>query len=170
MQPITVRFSRERVFLHPEDAGRRQRRTFMRYFTAVLLIFGITFALGARQALGATHEKVNVLPGEGKKIAIIGDHYFVYEFTKRPALGTAILRVRVFDGKGRQQVPYAIFGEYGMPSMPGHHDSGKVAFKLNKKGDYLLPVNIVMPGDWQVVITVEKDGKVLVRGAVRFDV
>ena len=75
----------------------------MRYFTAVLLIFGITIALSARQALGATHEKVNVLPGEGKKIAIIGDHYFVYEFTKKPALGTIILKVQVFDKNGKSR-------------------------------------------------------------------
>ena len=30
--------------------------------------------------------------------------------------------------------------------MSGAHDSGEVPFKLNRKGDYLLPVNIVMPG------------------------
>ncbi len=142
----------------------------MRYYTAVLLIFVATIALGARQGHGVTNGKVNVLPGEGKKIAIGGEHYLIYEFDKKPALGTAILRVRVFDGKGRQQAPYEIYGEYGMPSMRGPHDSGRVSFKLNKRRDYLLPVNIVMPGDWEVIITVEKGGKVLFKGVARFNV
>ena len=39
-----------------------------------------------------------------------------------------------------------------------------------KKGDYLLPINIVMPGDWEVRLTVLKEGKVIFRGSYQFDV
>jgi hypothetical protein len=57
-----------------------------------------------------------------------------------------------------------------MPSMRGAHDSGDVDFKLNKKNDYLLPVNIVMPGDWEVRVTFLKDGKPVFHGGITFDV
>jgi len=57
-----------------------------------------------------------------------------------------------------------------MPSMRGAHDSGEVAFKLNKAGDYLLPVNVVMPGDWEVRLTFSRNGSVIFRGKVTFDV
>ncbi len=57
-----------------------------------------------------------------------------------------------------------------MPSMAGAHDSGEVAFKLNKKGDYLLPVNVVMPGGWEVRLTFSRNGVVIFRGRILFDV
>jgi hypothetical protein len=54
--------------------------------------------------------------------------------------------------------------------MPGHHDSGNVDFKLSRKSDYLLPVDVVMPGDWEVQLTFMKDGKAIFYGRVDFDV
>jgi hypothetical protein len=57
-----------------------------------------------------------------------------------------------------------------MPSMRGAHDSGSVEFKLNRKDDYLMPVNIVMPGDWEVQVTIQKDGKPVFYGSITFDV
>jgi len=57
-----------------------------------------------------------------------------------------------------------------MPSMGRTHDSGEVLFKLNKKGDYLLPVNIVMPGEWEVKLSFSKDKRVIYRGSFKFNV
>jgi len=58
----------------------------------------------------------------------------------------------------------------GMPSMGGAHETGDKAFRLSNRGDYLLPINIVMPGDWEIRLTVSKEGKVIFRGRYNFNV
>jgi len=110
------------------------------------------------------------LPGPGKKCRLDDEFYFLYEFTAKPSMGTAILRVRVYDQAGNQSADFAVLGRYDMPSMAGAHDSGDQEFKLNKKNDYLLPVNIVMPGEWEVRLTFRRGESPVFRGAFRFDV
>jgi hypothetical protein len=110
------------------------------------------------------------LPSSGKKCRIDDAHYFVYEFTGKPRLGTAILRIRIFDGGENKSTDFTVLGRSDMPSMAGAHDSGDQEFKLNNKGDYLLPVNIVMPGEWEVKLTFKRGDAVVSRGAFRFDV
>jgi len=110
------------------------------------------------------------LPKAGKKCWIGEVYYFIYEFDRTPKMGTAILKIRLFDKDGKQVTDLDITGQSDMPSMRGAHDSGEVAFKLNKKGDYLLPVNIVMPGDWEVRLTFSRTKIVIFRGRLTFDV
>jgi len=110
------------------------------------------------------------LPGPGKKCWIHEEMYFIYKFSEKPKMGTVILIVQVFNKKGAQLTPFTIKGRSDMPSMRGAHDSGDQEFKLNKKGDYLLPVNIVMPGDWEVRLTFLKDGKPVFYGSLTFNV
>jgi hypothetical protein len=107
---------------------------------------------------------------EDSKISINENYYFKYKFSQKPAMGTVVLKIQVFDSSNKQSTPFAIFGESGMPSMAGSHDSGMNEFKLNKKNDYLLPVNIVMPGDWEVRIIIKKDSKEIFKGKINFDV
>jgi nitrogen fixation protein FixH len=57
-----------------------------------------------------------------------------------------------------------------MPAMSGAHDSGLQALSLNKAGNYLLPINIVMPGKWEVKLTFSKGNKTVYRGRAKFDV
>jgi hypothetical protein len=110
------------------------------------------------------------LPGPGK-ICRIGDVYtFTYEFDKTPKMGMAILKVRLFDETGKRTTGLEITGRSDMPSMSGAHDSGEVQFKLNRKGDYLLPVNIVMPGEWQIRLVFSSNKEVIFRGSFKFDV
>jgi hypothetical protein len=106
----------------------------------------------------------------GKKCWIGEAHYFTWEFDKTPKMGTAILIVKLYDREGKRVSDLAVTGRSDMPSMRGAHDSGEVAFKLNKAGDFLLPVNVVMPGDWEVRLTFSRDGVVVFRGRVTFDV
>jgi len=110
------------------------------------------------------------LPKSGKKCWIGEAYYFLYEFDKTPKMGMAILKIQLFDKDGKQVTDLDIIGQSGMPSMKGAHDSGEVAFKLNKRGDYLLPVNVVMPGDWEVLLTFSRTKIVLFRGRLTFDV
>jgi hypothetical protein len=110
------------------------------------------------------------LPKAGKKCWIGEVYYFVYEFDRTLKMGTAILKIQLFDKDGKRVTDLDITGQSEMPSMRGAHDSGEVAFKLNKKGDYLLPVNIVMPGDWEVRLTFSRTKIVIYRGRIVFDV
>jgi len=115
-------------------------------------------------------EKFEPLPGEGKKCHIGEEYSFQYSFDKKPQLGTAILKIEVFDKSGKKDTSLKITGDSGMPSMRGHHDSGMIEFKLNKNGDYLLPVNVVMPGEWDVRLIFKKDDKPVYKGSLNFNV
>jgi len=110
------------------------------------------------------------LAKSGKKCWIGEVNYFTWEFDKTPKMGTSILIIKLYDRDGKRVTDVAITGQSDMPSMRGAHDSGEVAFKLNKAGDYLLPVNVVMPGDWEVRLTFSRNGSVIFRGKVTFDV
>ncbi len=110
------------------------------------------------------------LPKSGKKCWIGEVNYFTWEFDKTPKMGTSILIIKLYDKDGTQVSDLAVTGRSDMPSMRGAHDSGEVAFKTNKAGNYLLPVNVVMPGDWEVRLTFSRNGIVIFRGRITFDV
>jgi len=110
------------------------------------------------------------LPKAGKKCWIGEVNYFTWEFDKTPKMGMSVLIVKLHDKDGRRVSDLAITGRFDMPSMRGGHDSGEVAFKTNKAGDYLLPVNVVMPGDWEVLLTFSRNGIVIFRGRLTFNV
>ena len=107
------------------------------------------------------------LPAEGDKAPLPEGGWFTWQFAEKPKLGTAVLKVQVFDKNGAKVRPYDLVGEFGMPAMR-YHDSGPVPFKLNKKGDYLLPVELVMAGEWEVVIRVRQGKAELYAGKVLF--
>jgi hypothetical protein len=119
------------------------------------------------------HEKNPVyspIPGPGKKVMIGNDYYFVYGFDKKPQMGRLIIKVDVYKMDGEKDTSMEIKGDAGMPSMRGAHDMGERPFKLSKNGDYLLPITIVMPGDWEIRLTFTKNGQVIFRGSYQFDV
>ncbi len=110
------------------------------------------------------------LPPPRKKCALDSNFYFTYEFSEKPKMGTVILKVQVFDGAGQKNASFMISGRYNMPAMSGAHDSGDQEFKLNKKNDYLLPVTVVMRGEWEVKLTFVRDRTPVFRGFLRFNV
>jgi hypothetical protein len=110
------------------------------------------------------------MPGLGKKVPIGTDHYLIYGFDKKPKLGTLIMKVEIFTKEGKKDTSMEVKADAGMPSMKGAHETGEQPFKLSKKGDYLLPINIVMPGDWEIRLTLLKEGKVIFRGSYQFNV
>jgi len=109
-------------------------------------------------------------PLTAKRFVIDEDLYGIYEFSQKPQMGTVILKVQVFNKKGEQVTPFTITGRSDMPSMSGAHDSGEVDFKLNSRKNYLLPVDIVMPGDWEIRLIFRRAGKPVFHGAIRFNV
>ncbi len=105
------------------------------------------------------------LEGYGKKNWIQKDYYFTYEFTKKPKMGMCTIKIELFDKDGKKVNDLSISGNTDMPSMKGAHSSGDVEFAINKKTEaYLLPVNLVMPGEWQVDLKFFKDKKPIYAG------
>ena len=110
------------------------------------------------------------MSGPGKKVSIGNDYYLIYGFDKKPKLGTVIMKVEIFTKEGKKDTSMEVKADAGMPSMKGAHETGDQSFKLSKKGDYLLPIPIVMPGDWEIRLTLLKEGKVIFRGSYQFGV
>ena len=123
-------------------------------------------------AASGAEQKVSYpsMPGPGKKVSIGNDYYLVYGFDKKPKLGTVIMKVEVFAKDGKKDTSFELKADSDMPSMKGAHGSGDRPFKLSKKGDYLLPIDIVMPGVWEIRLTLLKEGKVIFGGSYQFDV
>ncbi len=110
------------------------------------------------------------MPGPGKKVPFGTDFYLIYGFDKKPKLGTVIMKVEIFAKDGKKDTSFDVKADAGMPSMKGAHETGDQPFQLSKKGDYLVPINIVMPGGWEIRLTLSKAGKVIFRGSYQFDV
>jgi hypothetical protein len=153
------------------------KKDFASWTASMLLVFLCVLGLGwvafagdsAGQVVGAADYKA--LPKPGAKVPLGPDGgYFVYGFAEAPKLGTATMRVEIFTRDGRQDTTFAVKGDVDMPSMRGAHKTGDKAFSLSAKGVYLLPVPIVMPGEWEFRFTFEKDGKTVLRGAYLFQV
>ena len=153
---------------------RISRRVLLYLVTAMTFFFSSYEGLPSLNAMAAgTEAKAKAdayapLPKAGEKCWISGDHYLIYEFDKKPQMGTIILKIQVFTKNGKQDSSFEIVGESGMPSMKGAHETSPQPFKLNKKGDYLLPVNVVMPGEWEIRINVLKEKQNLLSGSIRF--
>ncbi len=111
--------------------------------------------------------KMAVLAPEGNKNMLPGGGWFTWKFSEKPKLGNIVIKVRAFSKGGVQESPYEITGEAGMASMRDH-DTGPVKFQLNRKGDYLLPVGLVMTGEWQLTIRVKKGKNEIYAGKVVF--
>jgi hypothetical protein len=117
----------------------------------------------------ANSSEFAVLPKPGTKVPLGKGHYFIYGFTQSPKLGNAVMKVEIFTLDGQRDRSFTIFGDADMPSMRGAHSSGRKPFALSDKGAYLLPVQLVMPGDWEVRFTFERNGGIVFRGAHLFD-
>jgi hypothetical protein len=154
---------------NPMEKGEDFMKGLNRFNLVIMAAIAFAIALGA-PIYALAEETYEPLPAAGDKCPIGNDYYFKYSFDKKPQLGTVILKIELFNKDGQQETGLKIIGDSGMPSMKGHHDSGDVAFQLNKKGDYLLPVNVVMPGDWEVRLKFIKGDQVIYRGSIRFDI
>ena len=143
---------------------------FVLVFASLVAAFSVLAAFGQSAAPKPGEIVWTPVPGPGKKCPVNDDYYFKYEFNEKPKMGMSILKIRVFDKKNDQVVPFKMTGRSDMPSMRGAHDSGDVEFKLNRKNDYLLPVNVVMPGDWEIRLIFRLNDQAVFHGSIRFDV
>lgn len=107
-----------------------------------------------------------VLSEEGRTITLSNGDHFVYHFHPRPKFGTVVLKVEVFDAKGKVVKDLLLSAEYCMPgmTMPA---CPLQTLDQNKKGAYLMPVELSMPGDWEIKLFVHEAKKELFRGVIK---
>jgi hypothetical protein len=74
------------------------------------------------EVIGADKTSGPVLKA-GQKHWIGAEYYFVYDFDKKPQMGTIIMKVQVFAKDGKQDSSLEITGSADMPSMKGAHSS-----------------------------------------------
>ncbi len=136
----------------------------------LVLILGISIPLSLSAAPQPPSKvEYRPMPKPGEKVRLDNGRYFTYGFEKPPKLGMAIMRVEIFTPEGKRDTSFAVKGDADMPSMRGAHSSGDKDFSLSAKGLYLLPVRLVMPGDWEIRFTFMKNGTTIFRGAYLFD-
>jgi hypothetical protein len=123
--------------------------------TACLAVFAAVFVCAGTETLK-----------EKKQYKIDDNYSFIYQFAKKPKMGTAVLKISVANKEGKKVKDFDILGNYDMPSMRGHHASGPDKIKTNKKNEYLMPVDFVMPGGWEIILTFQKDGKDIYTGKI----
>jgi hypothetical protein len=147
---------------------------------AVLVVLGLAASATAQPAgsccnspglVPAGREPVfQDLPPSGKECWIGEVNYFTWEFDRTPKMGTSLLIIKLYDRDGRRVSDLAITGRSDTPSMRGAHDSGEVACRADRAGDYRLPLHVVMPGEWEVLLTFTRNGIVIFRGRLAFTV
>ncbi|MGD9637998.1 MAG: hypothetical protein AB7U85_02940 [Alphaproteobacteria bacterium] len=120
-------------------------------------------------ALAKSSLAVQVLKLNEKNI-LTENRYLVAKFVDKPKMGISVLKLNIFDENGNKLSNYKVTGYSDMPSMRGHHDSGENSFGLNNNQDYLLPVNLVMPGDWEVMVKVFDGEEEMYLGQILFDI
>lgn len=103
----------------------------------------------------------------GQTIGINQNTSFEYSFVERPKVGDVIMKVVVSNEIERN---VKVFAEYDMPSMRGHHASGKVEFKRNRTGGYVLPIHFAMPGKWEIVLTFEENNQEIYQGKIELEI
>lgn len=142
------------------------------FLCAILSCFALVTVLPmpANAAVSAVgQQEYAVLAKPGQKIPLGPGHYFTYGFAKPPKMGTAIMKVEIFTNNGKPDTSFTVTGDADMPSMRGAHAAGEKKFALSKKGVYLLPVSLVMLGDWEIRFTFAQKGKTILRGLYLFD-
>ena len=94
----------------------------------------------------------------GSQAATTDSDYFIkYDWPERPRVGTYTLRVNLTDRSGDPVEGAEVAVSYDMPSMRGAHATTETMMQ-NARGDYLIPIRFVMPGDWEIVVSAHKDG------------
>ena len=99
-----------------------------------------------------------------------GSEYVIkHEWPKKPKVGDYTLKVNLVDNAGAPVKDAYVVVSYDMPSMRGAHAT-TADMKQNTSGDYLLPIHFAMRGDWEIVVSVMKDGVEVATKTILLDI
>jgi hypothetical protein len=148
----------------------RKKLTFVIFAFLLALLPSQFLYAGSHETAGTGPAPIFVpMPEPGKKVQIGNDNFMIYGFVEKPKMGSIIMKIQVFNKKGEKDRSLVITADSWMPSMPSMR-GGQDTFKLSHNGDYLTPIHISMPGDWEIKFTISRHGKVIFRGSYKFDV
>lgn len=158
--------------------GAFMRKLFVLFLLPAMMFSGLALARGHTHKY-ATNKKVETitqaeakafsLVKEGSKILINKTYSFVFTFSDKPKMGYVVAKVEITDNAGNKVDNLELVGSYGMPAMKGAHDSDNQKFQLNKNKIYLLPINVAMPGSWELSFIINDKGKEIFRGKILFE-
>ena len=95
----------------------------------------------------------------GCAAAFGADAYSIkYLWPEKPKVGDYTLKVAVSDSAGKRVKDVDVVVSYYMPDMRGDHDASE-KMKLSAKGYFLLPIHFAMRGDWEINLSVQKNGR-----------
>ena len=97
------------------------------------------------------------------------DYVLKYEWPEKPRVGNYTLKVNLVDRAGKPVEGAEVVVSYDMPSMRGAHATTET-MKKNARGDYLLPIQFVMPGDWEIVLSALIDGDEVAAELILLDI
>lgn len=142
------------------------------FLFAILTIIFVLPNLNCQRSQTTSPSSTNdthVFSKPGSKVTLDSDHYFTYGFVTPPKMGAVIMKVEIFTRDGKKDTSFTVKGDVDMPSMRGAHSTGDRDFSISEKGDYLLPVSLVMPGDWEFSFKFAKNDKTVLHGVYLFD-
>ena len=111
-----------------------------------------------------------VLSNPKKAQWISKDYYVEYDWNKTPKIGTSILSVKVFDKSKKPVTDLAITADVNNTSQKDTKATGDIALKPNKKGEFIVPVNFVSQGNWEIQLRFAKGDKALSNASIRVEI
>jgi len=132
-------------------------------------IVAVVFAV-ACAGCGNQQSNNSKKPGAARAAAIEASKQYVlkYEWPEKPKVGSCTLKVKLLKS-GTPVREAEVTVSYDMPSMRGTHMTNE-NMKQNDKGDFLLPINFAIAGDWEIVVLAYKDGKVIAEKTILVDI
>ena len=111
-----------------------------------------------------------VLSNPNKAQWISKDYYILYDWNKKPKIGTSILSIKVFDKSKKPVTDLAITADVNNTSQKDTKATGDIALKPNKKDEFIIPVNFLSQGNWEILLKFAKGDKALSNAAIRVEI
>ncbi len=99
--------------------------------------------------------------------SINDDYYVTYNWASRPGIGANVLVVKLFDKENNQVQDLDITAESYMPGMSCCPAFGEQVLRLNRNGDYLVPITFTMLGVWAIILSFGNEDEQLATKANR---
>ncbi len=91
-----------------------------------------------------------IFANAGKAYKLNNDYSVKFRWQSKPKIGTKLLIVELYNKDNKLSNALNVSVNSYMPSMRGSHDTGHQPMKLNKNKAYVMPVNFMMLGDWEL--------------------
>jgi hypothetical protein len=133
-----------------------------------LILFFVAATASAFAAQQAKSPVWEAIKGPGKKNRIADKIHFTFKPTEKPKVGTVNLRVQILDKTEKKDKTWVLKGAVSLAGEAVPPESAFKTFTRNKAGLYVLPLTIAKSGQWEFRLIIQRDGKIVYRGMVKF--